>query len=113
MATMDTGVWKVLACGCTEQVVRDDAHRCESFFGRSADDYPWIVAWGAYLGSSVDCVHDEIARARRDEAPLDAYSRVAEPGSGPTHRWRTVDELSVLTRIRLGLPPESEAGTER
>lgn len=95
----------VLACGCPEPIVRDEGHQegCR-FEGQGPQDYPWITEYGTYLGMPAGLIQELVARARRDEAPLDAFWFWLRRGK---ERWLIVPEMSTLTRARLGLPPHS------
>jgi len=51
--------------------------------------YPFIFAWGRYLGSNDDFIFNEIAAAKEDNAPPTAIykDRVGE-------EWRTVGDIN-------------------
>lgn len=53
-------------------------------------DYPYIRAWGKFMGSHQYYINDEIARAKNDEAPQDAiYKRDG--------RWITFRQITSTT----------------
>lgn len=106
MTTQDNNECRTLACGCAEGLVRTDAHQCKRFTGKRAADYPWIVEYCAYVGASDAIVKELVDRARREEAPLDAFWFWIRQGQ---ERWLTVPDMSTLTRARLDLPPMPES----
>lgn len=52
-------------------------------------DYLYIRRWGEMMGSNLDFVADEVARARRDKAPATAIYR-SEDG------WRTIEGVTSI-----------------
>lgn len=75
----------------------------------NAHQYPWIVAWGRYLGSFDYFITAELERARADSAPRTAISRKHIPPSNPapSHEWTTADDLAPALRAKVAklLPP--------
>jgi hypothetical protein len=50
-------------------------------------EYPFIHAWGAYMGSKQYYIKDQVSEAKEDEAPQNAiYLRDG--------KWRTIDDVS-------------------
>jgi hypothetical protein len=66
----------------------------------SANDYPFIRAWGRLMGSYNYYIRDQVQQARDDHAPANAVYR-REDGT-----WATTDDITpATTRIQLGLDP--------
>lgn len=62
-------------------------------------DYPYIRAWGEYLGSLPSNINLLVEEAQEDGAPHDAYTKL-------DGQWLTVDELAhPQARKALGLQP--------
>lgn len=65
-----------------------------------ARDYPYIRAWGRFMGSDADSIEDQTARAREDHATPDAlYCRSGEDGKRAWSRF--VDIKSAETRYAI------------
>lgn len=66
-----------------------------------ARDYPYVRAWALMLGAHAFYADDQVARARRENAPATATHRDEQTGT-----WHTVDDVwAAGTRARLGLTP--------
>ena len=62
-------------------------------------DYPYIIKWGALLGSLPYYVKDQVAQAKKDNAPQNAIYKKHEEET-----WVTTDDVtSIETRRQLGL----------
>jgi hypothetical protein len=62
-------------------------------------EYEWIRKWGRMLGSYQYYIDDQIALARREQAPANAVHKNQDG------RWVTTDEITnVEARFALGLP---------
>jgi hypothetical protein len=57
------------------------------------DEYPYIVLWGRYLGSYDYYIEQEVAQAKKDNAPKNATF------TDSTGRWHTFDEVKNPSTI--------------
>ena len=58
-------------------------------------DYPYVRAWGRYMGSQEYYINGQVQRARETSAPDDAiFERHAPDGSGKTGEWATWSGIS-------------------
>ena len=74
------------------------------------NDYPYIRAWGRLLGSSDYYVEDQIAKAKREQAPYDAiFKTEGEDWSTFSELLETADPVVIEQVNRLiidmGLEP--------
>lgn len=61
------------------------------------NDYPYIFKWGQYLDSDIEYIREQVALARKENAPNDAIFRSSD-GS-----WRRIGALSDHVRLKLGV----------
>jgi len=79
--------------------------------------YPYITAWGQYMGSKAYFIEDQIALARAEGAPARAIYKEhpvgeATRGTGPGSRWATVDGIKDDDlRAKLIAAVEGKGGT--
>lgn len=63
-----------------------------------AQDYQWIRKWGKFVGSFNYYIEDQVAEARKDNAPQTA---ICKDMNG---HWSTIDDITASeTRKQLGL----------
>lgn len=63
-------------------------------------DYPYIRAWGRFVGAAADYINRQVARARYEHAPPNAVYRNLDG------HWLTADDVLLPeTRAALGLAP--------
>jgi hypothetical protein len=83
--------------GGSRTVDTDEWLSAQTDGGAMREDYPWIRAWGTFMGSSWGYVDQEIAQARMDKAPPHAIYREVDG------TWRTTDDITEpRTRLTLG-----------